>query len=61
MQFELAEHIEDSIYGDFLKEHREGLHHLNYLVDDVDETAEILAKQGFPSMQSGCFGDIGAL
>ncbi len=61
VQFELAEHIEgDSIYGDFLKEHGEGLHHLNYLVDDVDKTAEILAKQGFPSIQSARFGDTGA-
>ena len=43
----------NSIYQDFLTEHGEGLHHLNFLVDDVDETAEILAKEGFPSLQSG--------
>jgi hypothetical protein len=29
---------------------------MNFLVDDVDQTAEILAKEGFPSLQSGKFG-----
>ena len=46
----------DSIYQDFLTEHGEGLHNLNFLVDDLDETAEILAKEGFPSLQSGHYG-----
>ena len=50
----------DSLYQDFLTEHGEGLHHLQFLVNDVDETADILAKQGFPSLQSGRFGDNGA-
>jgi len=58
VQIELCQPIDgDSIYQDFLIEHGEGLHHLNFLVDDVDETAEILAKQGFPSLQSGRWGD----
>ena len=57
VELELVEHIDgDSIYRDFLMEHGEGLHHLNFLVDDVDGTAEILAKEGFPSLQSGHFG-----
>jgi len=57
VQLELLEPVEgDSIYEDFLTEHGEGLHHLNFLVDDVDETAEILAKEGFPSLQSGRVG-----
>jgi catechol 2,3-dioxygenase-like lactoylglutathione lyase family enzyme len=64
VQLGLMEPIEgDSIYQDWLMEHGEGLHHLNFLVDnveDVDRTAEILANQGFPSLQSGCFGDNGA-
>lgn len=60
VQFELVEHLEgDSIYRDFLTEHGEGLHHVNYLVDDVDKTAEVLAKQGFQSIQSGRCGDTG--
>jgi catechol 2,3-dioxygenase-like lactoylglutathione lyase family enzyme len=54
VQLELMEHIDGvSIYQDFLMEHGEGLNHLNFLVDDVDATAEILAKEGFPSIQSG--------
>jgi len=57
VQLELAEPIDgDSAYRDFLMEHGEGLHHLNFLVDDVDKTTEILAKQGFPSLDSGHFG-----
>lgn len=57
VELELVEHVDgDSIYQDFLREQGEGLHHLNFMVDDVDETAEILAKEGFPSIQSGRFG-----
>jgi catechol 2,3-dioxygenase-like lactoylglutathione lyase family enzyme len=53
LQLELVQPVEgDSIYQDFLIEHGEGLHHMNFLVDDLDETAEILSKQGFPSLQS---------
>ncbi len=54
VQLELVQPVEgDSIYRDFLMEHGEGLHHMNFLVDDVDKTAEILAKEGFPTLQSG--------
>lgn len=61
VQLELSQPIEgDSIYQDFLMEHGEGLHHLQFLVDNVDETAEILVKEGFPSLQSGHCGDDGA-
>jgi len=57
VQLELCQPIDgDSIYQDFLMEHGEGLHHLNFLVDNVDETTEILAKEGFPCLQSGYFG-----
>jgi catechol 2,3-dioxygenase-like lactoylglutathione lyase family enzyme len=48
----------DSIYRDFLTERGEGLHHLNFLVDDVDATTEILSQQGFSCLQSGRFGPI---
>ena len=62
VQLELMEHIDGvSIYQDFLMEHGEGLNHLNFLVDDVDATAEILAKEGFPSIQSGRFREGGAV
>ena len=61
VQLELCQAIEgDSIYQDFLTEHGEGLHHLSFLVDNVDETTEILAGEGFPCLQNGRFGDNGA-
>jgi hypothetical protein len=57
VQLELVQPVEGpSIYRDWLDRHGEGLHHLNFLVDDVDETARTLARQGFPSLQSGRFG-----
>ena len=57
IELELVQPVEgNSIYQDFIEERGEGLHHLKFLTDDVDETAGILAKQGFPSLQSGRFG-----
>lgn len=57
VQLELCQPVEgDSVYQDFLNVHGEGLHHVNFFVDDVDETAGILVKQGFPSLQSGRHG-----
>ncbi len=61
VELELCQPIDgDSIYQDFLMAHGEGLHHLNFLVDNVDETTEILTKEGFTNLQSGRFGDTGA-
>jgi catechol 2,3-dioxygenase-like lactoylglutathione lyase family enzyme len=57
VQLELCQPVEgESIYRDFLNEHGEGLHHVNFFVADVDETTEILVKLGFPSLQSGRHG-----
>jgi len=57
VQLELVQPVEGpSIYRDWLKEHGEGLHHMNFLVDDVDEACRMLSAQGFPSLQSGKFG-----
>ena len=61
VQLELVQPVDGpSIYRDFLEEHGEGIHHLQFQVEDVDWVAEILAKEGFPSMQSGHSGDTGA-
>ena len=61
VQLELCQPVEgDSIYRDFLVERGEGLHHISFFVDDVAETAEVLAQEGFPSLESGCYGDDGA-
>jgi len=66
-QFEPVQPIVgDSIYQDFIEEHGEGLHHLQFIVDevdevnDVDEAVEILAKEGFPCLQRANIGDTGA-
>jgi methylmalonyl-CoA/ethylmalonyl-CoA epimerase len=56
VQLELVQPVEGpSIYQDWVDVHGEGLHHLNFLVDDVDEAAKILSEEGFPSLQSGRF------
>ena len=57
VQLELVQPVEgDSIYRDFLEEHGEGLHHFNFLVDDVDATAARLTEPGFPSIQGAHYG-----
>ena len=57
VQLELVQPVEgDSIYRDFLLEHGEGLHHINFLVNDVDETAAMLTEQGFPGIQGAHYG-----
>ena len=60
VEFELVQAVEGpSIYGDWVEEHGEGLHHMNFLTDDVehfDRTVEALAMEGFPCQQLGRFG-----
>ena len=61
VQLELVQPIEgDCIYQDFIEERGEGLHHLQFLVDEVDEAVEIFAKEGFPCLQRASVGDTGA-
>jgi len=47
----------DSIYSDFMEEHGEGLHHVQFLVDNADEMTQIMRKEGFPTLQSGHVND----
>ena len=58
VKLELCQPVEgESIYRDFLNEHGEGLHHVQFVADDLDETARILTEEyGFPSLQSGRCG-----
>jgi len=57
VELELVQFVEgDSVHRDFLAEHGEGLYHLSFFVDDVDDTVDILTKQGFCYLQGGCFG-----
>ncbi len=58
MELELVQGFEGlSVYTDWVEEFGGGLHHLKFLCDDLVETSNILIEQGFPSMQSGFFGD----
>ena len=66
VQFEPVQPVAgDSIYFDFIEERGEGLHHLQFIVDevdevsDVDEAVEVLAKEGFPCLQRANIGDTG--
>ncbi len=55
VEFELMEAVEGpSLYRDFIEEHGEGLHHLQCLVPDLDETNRILINEyGFTGLQTG--------
>jgi catechol 2,3-dioxygenase-like lactoylglutathione lyase family enzyme len=58
LELELVQPVEgDSVYQDWIDEHGEGLNHLKFLCDDIDEVSRLLIEQGFPSIQSGHFGD----
>ena len=54
-ELELVQPIEGpSIYRDFIDEHGEGIHHLQFMVDDLDNAVEILTEEyGFIDLQ-GC-------
>ena len=46
-----------SIYDEFLEEKGEGLHHLAFMVDDVDAEAAKLEKSGFKVVQTGAMSN----
>ena len=47
-----------NVYFDFLSEHGgEGLHHVQFLVDDVEGTHKLMEESGFPIMMSLGFGN----
>lgn len=59
LQLELIQNIEgETEYSNFLAKHGEGVHHIQYMVDnisDIDRHASILASHGIGSVMSGCF------
>jgi len=58
VKLELVQPVEgESVYQDWIDDHGEGLHHLEFLCDDVDEVSKILNEQGFLSIQSEHFVD----
>jgi catechol 2,3-dioxygenase-like lactoylglutathione lyase family enzyme len=45
-----------SVYGEFLDKKGEGLHHLAFMVDDLDAEIADMEKRGFKVIQTGAFG-----
>jgi catechol 2,3-dioxygenase-like lactoylglutathione lyase family enzyme len=51
---ELLEPLEGpSIYHEWLDRHGEGLHHLAFWVESLDDAIESMARAGYPLLQSG--------
>lgn len=54
VMYELIQPVQGpSSYEEFLNERGEGLHHLGYFVDDIDEAIKEMESKGFPLLQSG--------
>ena len=52
--FELIQPLSDrSVYAEFLEEKGEGMHHLAFLVDDLDKEIAELTEKGFKVIQTG--------
>ena len=52
--YELMESVEGpNILEEFLDERGEGLHHLGYLVPDIDAEISKMEEKGYPLLQSG--------
>lgn len=53
-QYELIEPLEGpTTYHEFLEQHGEGLHHLGYIVENIDAEIARMAALGYPLLQSG--------
>ena len=60
VQLELLQPVSgDNLYSDFIREHGEGIHHVQFLVDDIKETNQIMEAEGFPILMGGEFLDGG--
>lgn len=60
LQLELVEHLEgDTVFRDALLGHGQGLHHFNFLVEDVDEAVKFFCDSGCPCVQRARYGDNG--
>ena len=49
----------DSIYRDFLAKHGEGIHHVQFEVDDLAKTTKLMAEEGFPVLMAAGLQDGG--
>ncbi|MBI5249838.1 MAG: VOC family protein [Desulfomonile tiedjei] len=58
MQVELLQPVSGSnIYSDFLAQHGEGLHHIQFLSDGINKTTETMGRSGFPLLMGGNFSN----
>ena len=54
LNFELVQPLEgESIYKEFLEKKGEGVHHLAFVVDDLDKEIAEMAERGFKVIQTG--------
>ena len=54
LALELIQPLEGrSVYTEFLEEKGEGIHHLAFMVDDIDEEIADMEKRGFRVVQTG--------
>lgn len=54
LKFEIVEPLEgESIYKEFLEKKGEGVHHLAFVVDDLDAEITKMAERGFKVIQTG--------
>jgi catechol 2,3-dioxygenase-like lactoylglutathione lyase family enzyme len=57
LQVELVQPVEGkSLYRDWLEQKGEGLHHFNFLVDDIKPVQAAMEEMGFPCIQTGYYG-----
>jgi methylmalonyl-CoA/ethylmalonyl-CoA epimerase len=50
-------HSGENIYADFIKEHGEGIHHLQFISTNMDETIELMSESGYHVLQGAWFND----
>jgi hypothetical protein len=54
VELELIQPVEgESIWGDFLRDHGEGIHHIRFNVDEMDPVRAYLSSQGIEPAQHG--------
>ena len=60
VELELIQPLDgDSLYAEHLAQHGEGLHHLEFGVDDFNETMSHLKEKGYSEIQSGRIFNVG--
>ncbi len=60
VQLELIQPLStDNIFGEFLAKQGEGIHHIQFASDDIDETIHMMKKNGIATLLSGRYADGG--